>query len=257
MGAACCCCCRDDSFEQLDQRERPQRAASSPQSNAGLRSTAAPPGRVASSKCDVCGICLDPSLIDGHRESCRANHKKKLLDKGRDPPPPSVPHAERSVAEEMLCVVCMDRGKEFAFVPCGHLVACADCVKQLDQCPICRTKREALVHIDPLQHQAICLCKHCGHVINPSFFEGHREVCALQRRKGDTSSPPNQTKLNDLASADLPDEKVMCLQCAQQRRNTVLLPCGHRVLCQRCGTATSTCPVCCAPVASTIVTYDC
>ena len=37
------------------------------------------------------------------------------------------------------CVVCLTRGVECAFVPCGHLVACAVCSANVrDVCPICR-----------------------------------------------------------------------------------------------------------------------
>ena len=48
------------------------------------------------------------------------------------------------VEEEMLCVVCMDRRKQHAMVPCMHMCACEACAQRLlaartPQCPGCRT----------------------------------------------------------------------------------------------------------------------
>ena len=36
------------------------------------------------------------------------------------------------------CAICMDRSKNTALVPCGHL-GCAECVAQLSKCHICRS----------------------------------------------------------------------------------------------------------------------
>ncbi|XP_056363699.1 baculoviral IAP repeat-containing protein 7 [Oenanthe melanoleuca] len=40
--------------------------------------------------------------------------------------------------KERMCKVCMDRDVSVVFVPCGHLVACAECALNLRLCPICR-----------------------------------------------------------------------------------------------------------------------
>ncbi|NWQ81498.1 BIR7B protein, partial [Columbina picui] len=40
--------------------------------------------------------------------------------------------------EERMCRVCMDRAVSVVFVPCGHLVTCAECASNLSLCPICR-----------------------------------------------------------------------------------------------------------------------
>uniref|UniRef100_A0A8C9SIG2 RING-type E3 ubiquitin transferase n=1 Tax=Scleropages formosus TaxID=113540 RepID=A0A8C9SIG2_SCLFO len=44
----------------------------------------------------------------------------------------------RQLQEERTCKVCLDRAVCIVFIPCGHLVACADCAASLQHCPICR-----------------------------------------------------------------------------------------------------------------------
>lgn len=61
------------------------------------------------------------------------------------PPPTEVPslgsieEETEKLKSERLCKVCMDRDVNTVFLPCGHLVTCADCAKPLPKCPICRT----------------------------------------------------------------------------------------------------------------------
>uniref|UniRef100_A0A3B3Z775 E3 ubiquitin-protein ligase XIAP n=1 Tax=Periophthalmus magnuspinnatus TaxID=409849 RepID=A0A3B3Z775_9GOBI len=38
---------------------------------------------------------------------------------------------------EKLCKICMDRDISVVFVPCGHLVACQQCSREVTKCPIC------------------------------------------------------------------------------------------------------------------------
>ncbi|XP_056393919.1 E3 ubiquitin-protein ligase XIAP isoform X1 [Hyla sarda] len=45
----------------------------------------------------------------------------------------------RQLEEEKICKVCMDKSVCIVFIPCGHLVTCADCGEALDKCPICCT----------------------------------------------------------------------------------------------------------------------
>lgn len=44
-----------------------------------------------------------------------------------------------SQRKENECSVCLDGPPIMAFVPCGHLAVCGDCVKSLRKCPICNT----------------------------------------------------------------------------------------------------------------------
>uniref|UniRef100_A0A8D0CC13 E3 ubiquitin-protein ligase XIAP n=1 Tax=Salvator merianae TaxID=96440 RepID=A0A8D0CC13_SALMN len=43
----------------------------------------------------------------------------------------------RSLQEEKLCKICMDRTISVVLIPCGHLVACQDCAEAVDKCPLC------------------------------------------------------------------------------------------------------------------------
>ncbi|XP_028570914.2 E3 ubiquitin-protein ligase XIAP [Podarcis muralis] len=45
----------------------------------------------------------------------------------------------RSLQEEKLCKICMDKTISVVLIPCGHLVACKDCSEAVDKCPLCCT----------------------------------------------------------------------------------------------------------------------
>uniref|UniRef100_A0A914HL54 RING-type domain-containing protein n=1 Tax=Globodera rostochiensis TaxID=31243 RepID=A0A914HL54_GLORO len=45
------------------------------------------------------------------------------------------------------CVMCMEKERETAFDPCGHLFTCNKCSKNLTKCPICDMKIEAKLTI--------------------------------------------------------------------------------------------------------------
>lgn len=55
--------------------------------------------------------------------------------------------------ESKLCSICMTTNYDTAFVPCGHLVTCADCAKTVVQgsklCPICRIPITTYVKVFP------------------------------------------------------------------------------------------------------------
>ena len=52
------------------------------------------------------------------------------------------PLAEKASRKRRLeapeCVVCFERARAVAFVPCGHFCVCSKCGQRLDECPICR-----------------------------------------------------------------------------------------------------------------------
>ena len=56
---------------------------------------------------------------------------------------------ERLERAEKECVICCDRTKAIAFVPCGHLVACETCAHraQMMRCPICQAAIKQRVRI--------------------------------------------------------------------------------------------------------------
>ena len=41
---------------------------------------------------------------------------------------------------ERLCRICWESSAEAVFYDCGHVLACLECAKQVDQCPVCRKR---------------------------------------------------------------------------------------------------------------------
>lgn len=182
----CCCCGESDA---------PRRQQPPPPPPRGFRTTA--PLNAEPSQCEYCHMRLDPCLLDGHRETCRTNVRRRMqqqqqhqqhhspVDDKPSQQQQDVISREDSVAAELRCIICFDHVKEYAFVPCGHLICCYECAKAQSECPVCRTPRTALLHVPGVgdESSVLCLCKHCGHVIEPSVFDGHREVCGLRMRQ--------------------------------------------------------------------------
>ncbi|XP_071115027.1 baculoviral IAP repeat-containing protein 7-like [Haliotis cracherodii] len=57
--------------------------------------------------------------------------------------PPSlqrqIKEENRALRDENTCKVCLERSSCVVFLPCGHLVTCAECAPALRKCPICRS----------------------------------------------------------------------------------------------------------------------
>ena len=53
------------------------------------------------------------------------------------------------VADEelQLCKICYESEMDALFYDCGHVVACEECAKQVEQCPVCRKNVRAVVKI--------------------------------------------------------------------------------------------------------------
>jgi hypothetical protein len=51
------------------------------------------------------------------------------------------------VPDTLLCVVCLDRNRTHAIVPCGHLCACISCVNLLNRCPCCNGPKTMAIKI--------------------------------------------------------------------------------------------------------------
>nr|XP_020666678.1 E3 ubiquitin-protein ligase XIAP isoform X1 [Pogona vitticeps]XP_020666679.1 E3 ubiquitin-protein ligase XIAP isoform X2 [Pogona vitticeps] len=64
-----------------------------------------------------------------HENAPRASWEKDL----------STEEKLRRLQEEKLCKICMDKTISVVLIPCGHLVACEDCAKAVDRCPLCCT----------------------------------------------------------------------------------------------------------------------
>ena len=53
--------------------------------------------------------------------------------------PPQAKEASRKRRlEAPECVVCFERARAVAFLPCGHFCVCSKCGQRLSECPICR-----------------------------------------------------------------------------------------------------------------------
>jgi len=53
----------------------------------------------------------------------------------------------QQLQEQKLCKICMDAEINTVFLPCGHLVACLTCTKDIKQCPVCRQEIAQTVRI--------------------------------------------------------------------------------------------------------------
>ncbi|EDW40134.1 GL25100 [Drosophila persimilis] len=52
--------------------------------------------------------------------------------------PPPAPNGSPVIPEEKLCKICYAAEYNTAFLPCGHVVACAKCASSVTKCPLCR-----------------------------------------------------------------------------------------------------------------------
>lgn len=172
--------------------------------------------------------------------------------------------------DDMFCVVCWEDRRQFAFLPCGHVAACAKCAPRLDACPVCRKQKTGLVRTDI--SDASCVCKRCGHVIAPALFDAHREVCALLRRmQWATESPRPEGSATDATAsatavtpppppsppkgAEAPREEQLCANCHQRNRDRCFVPCGHFLFCAACAAVTQTCPLCVTPISDRVALF--
>lgn len=46
-----------------------------------------------------------------------------------------------------LCKICYSREVRLVFMPCGHLLACAECAKNMKMCGVCRKPIERTVQV--------------------------------------------------------------------------------------------------------------
>lgn len=196
-------------------------------------------------------------------------------------PPGGVgPNFGNAVEEEgEPCVVCMDAEKSHAIVPCGHLALCERCAATVVDCPMCRGPKRAVLRI--AKTDKLSRCRSCKHIIHPTVFDSHQEVCALrmrQRRQDEQSAAaaaeqtaaaakvtasPAPTEAGDpaLHLVRQPTSSVLvsehhCLECRNKPVAVAFVPCGHKLMCMDCGKKTSLCPSCLRPVTDVLVTFE-
>lgn len=49
--------------------------------------------------------------------------------------------------DDKICIICFDKPKEYAIIPCGHLCTCAGCSEKLRNCPVCRRPKQSVIRI--------------------------------------------------------------------------------------------------------------
>jgi len=269
-----CNCCKEDDVRRDDPEipnnrgRRPRRRSQVPAAQQIRTPVRAP--QPQPTLCDICGSTLDPALYDSHRETCRANHRRQIRTAAQESAataaaymtPPARPAKEaqeptpvgpndrqetEDLSPEEACIICFENTKAYAFIPCGHLAVCKVCAPQLDTCPVCRGPREGLLFVE--RTSKLCVCKHCKHVIGPTFFDSHREVCALRMRQ---QAAAGHAPADAAVTAD---EARNCIECRTRPREHALLPCGHLLFCAQCAPNQKTCPRCCTTVTGSQPTY--
>jgi len=64
-----------------------------------------------------------------------------------EPVEPSAPPPPSGRSDDECCVICLEGSRDYAFLPCGHKCVCSGKCKEIEYCPICRTKVESKAHI--------------------------------------------------------------------------------------------------------------
>lgn len=175
--------------------------------------------------------------------------------------------------DNALCIICLEKMRNVAFLPCGHVIACRDCATKMSDCPVCRQPRTGLCHVRPFNLNDY-ICKHCSTVIQPTYFESHREVCAFRQRSintpgdrvscGDANADVVQTVCSDRGASPREEGEDLhvvrmgkCAECDDAESKLVIcLPCGHRVVCKKCAQSRTACPVCLTDIKYFVVPFD-
>lgn len=221
MGTCCCCLSSAETSTRRRQHQRGRQESQSYRERTTTTSypwqdgTSSRPGADGMCVCSVCGMHVDPALIDGHREACRSHYARTPGGTSAADTAPSKAaqalkdHQDTSDLEghdeDEICVVCLERLRCFAFLPCGHIATCGSCAKQLDTCPLCRQQRQGLCYV-PADTLSQYQCKHCHQFIAPTLYDGHREVCGLRMRMAQKEQEEKlaeeQQKVDEAASKE-------------------------------------------------------
>lgn len=102
--------------------------------------------------CYFCHVLKNNPQAPRHRsEHCfdKANSRsrvpmdKRVYENGRRPSQVNTntyanATENASADTDANCVICMDKPRAIAFIPCGHVSTCESCSSALSQCPLCR-----------------------------------------------------------------------------------------------------------------------
>ena len=88
----------------------------------------------------------------------------------------------------------------------------------------------------------------------------HRALSAARNTLAETLAARNAAPTTPAVRLVIPASSdggaAECKICMDAELNTVLLPCAHRVACEKCARALKICPICRSAIACTIRTYD-
>lgn len=75
----------------------------------------------------------------------RAIHTIKTISKSKDYK--TLLSENEELKEQKTCKICCEETVSIVFLPCGHLVCCAQCSPALKDCPVCRTNIKGTVRV--------------------------------------------------------------------------------------------------------------
>lgn len=102
---------------------------------------------------EACKVSSFPSSSSSSSASSssakrKKDHDKKSRKKKKDEPFPADQKASKAEGEEKSCCVCMDNKIDTRLDPCGHIILCIDCAKEIYEakrkCPTCNAKFEKI-----------------------------------------------------------------------------------------------------------------
>lgn len=55
--------------------------------------------------------------------------------------------ALENLADDQLCIICIERERKYALVPCGHYAFCLECITEINQCSVCSSTIQGKLEI--------------------------------------------------------------------------------------------------------------
>lgn len=123
---------------------------------------------------------------------------------------------QSTVANSMLCKICLKDKIEVFFIPCGHAITCTQCAVTLDQCAICRQNLKMLMRV-------------CVYISE------------------DKDDYPNKLACVSPKALDEPVDPMLCKMCHKEEMSIAFLPCKHICACLGCAAKMKECPLCLEP----------
>eukprot|EP01059_Diplonema_ambulator_P019571 TRINITY_DN3302_c0_g2_i2.p1 TRINITY_DN3302_c0_g2~~TRINITY_DN3302_c0_g2_i2.p1 ORF type:complete len:303 (+),score=55.05 TRINITY_DN3302_c0_g2_i2:30-911(+) len=222
--------------------------------------------------CGSCGEYVHPALIGGHLEVCRLRQMQNVATgaagaegaggaapPGEHRPPSPVSSAASDIDDDSKCVICIEKRRSVAFVPCGHWTCCVNCAKKVETCPFCRNDITQYLLVSG---ETVNKCPVCSLQIHHTFYTSHREVCRIQikmrearlKEEGERSS--RQGSVASIKETPEAAEEARCCVCLAKPREIAFSPCGHWSTCAPCAEGLKECPICNTEIAKSLTIYS-